>query len=149
MRWKCAGHSFAHAAGADVGGVTAVAVERKNQLVGLRLPRRNFREQLARGRINNADGICKLGGNVKKTIGPQFGAVRAKGLTQVDRGRQFALLQINHINRAAVRPRPSDASVSVDRHVSKATVFGHDDFMSVHAHRNLCQFTAIFGIDDQ
>src|SRR4029077_1051352 len=99
-------------AGADVGGVSAVAVERKNQPVGLRLPRRTFREQRAPRRITSADGICKLGGDVKKTIGPEFGAVRAKGLTQVDRGREFALLQINHINRAAVCPRPSDASAS-------------------------------------
>src|SRR5260370_664382 len=139
----------AHAAGADVGGVTALAVGRQNQHVGLRLARGNLRENLARPGIDDVDGIGKLGGDVQETVRSNFGAVRAERFAQIDGGGEFAFLQIDDINRAAVRPGPADAGVSVDRYISEAAVVGYDDFVAVHANRNFCQFAAILGIDLQ
>ena len=115
-------------------GVTMVVVPAGSFEMGSQ----HGREELARGRIDDFDGIRKFCGHVQQTVGPEFGAVRAEGFAQVDRGSEFAFLQINHVNRAAVRPWFSDTGVSVDRNVSEAAVFRHNDFVAVHSHRNFC-----------
>ncbi len=88
--------------------------------MGLRFAGRNFREDLACGRIDNIDGVYHLGGDVEQTVRPKFGAVRAERVAQIDRGGEFAPLQIDHVDRAAVRAGLADAGVSVDRNVSEA-----------------------------
>src|SRR5260370_5402826 len=54
----------AHAAGADVGGVTALAVGRQNQHVGFRLARWNLRDDLSRPGSRDVHGIPQLGGSL-------------------------------------------------------------------------------------
>src|SRR6267378_4106957 len=118
-------------------------------VMGLRFARGNFRENLARGWIDHIDGVRKLGGDVEQTVGPEFGAMRAERFAQIDRCSELAFLQINHVNRAAVRPGLPDARVSVDRNVGEASVIRYDDFMAVHPYCNFCEFAAIVGIDHQ
>src|SRR5260370_22583589 len=67
----------AHAAGADVGGVTALAVGRQNQHVGLRLARGNLPGELSPPRIDAVDGIGKLRPDVPQAGRAEFGAAPA------------------------------------------------------------------------
>src|ERR1700674_28285 len=82
----------ADATRADVGSVGAAAVGRKNEHVRLRLARRDFRKNFASGRIDDLDGVGKLGGDVEQAVGTKFRAMGTKRFAELDAGNELAVL---------------------------------------------------------
>src|SRR5260370_41010767 len=101
------------------------------------LARGGFCDELARGRVDDVDGVGELRTDVEKAVGAKKRLMRAKRLAEVDGGGEFALLEVDDVGGSAVRPGPADARVAVDGNVGEARGRRDGDFVAVEADGNL------------
>ena len=75
-----------------------------------------------RARIDHGDRARELGGDVEATVGPEQGAVRTLGPTEVDGGHAAARRDVDDVHGPAVRAGLAHARIAVDGHVGGAAV---------------------------
>src|SRR5258708_6667590 len=101
-----------------------------------------FCDELARSRVDDADGVGEFGANVQEPVGAEERLMRAKGFAEVDGGGEFSLLEIDDVDGRAVRSGLAHRGVAVDGNVREARVRRDGDFGTVDAPRNFAAPTA-------
>jgi hypothetical protein len=136
-------------AGVYVGGVGAAAVRSDDKHVRFRLAGGIYGDDFARRGIDGVERLRKFGGHVQASVGTEGGLVRAQGFAQINRVREFALLNVDNIDRRAIGAGLAHSGVTVDGYVGITAVLADGDFVSIHADDDFCDFATGFRIDEQ
>ena len=79
--------------------------------------------------------VAYLGGYVQQAIRAKFSAVRTNW-SYLNRARNLALGNVDHINRGAIRTWFSHAGISINGDVDEARIGRDGSFMTVYADGN-------------
>src|SRR6266852_2062839 len=108
-----------------------------------------FRDELARGRVDDADGVGEFGADVQEPVGAEERLMRAKGFAEVDGGGEFSLLEIDDVDGRAVRSGLAHRGVAVDGTVGEARVRRDGDAVAGDRGGNFAEPEARREVDEE